>query len=63
MWEPTDLVSYEDIELEHPFSPLADLDFNPLPLPDGRRLEGVVCRQPHKQLDAELMETIDNRHL
>ena len=58
-----DLVSDKHIELEHPLPPLTGLHPHPPPLPDGGRLEGVVVREIHKELDTELVYSVDHRHL
>ena len=56
----SDLVGNEDVELKHPLPPLTDLHLDPLPLPNGGRLEWVVAGQPHKEFDAELVEMVDD---
>ena len=56
----THLVGNEDVELQHPLSPLASLHPHPPPLPDGGRLQGVVVGQMDKQLNAELIHSIDH---
>ena len=59
----TYLICDKDVELQQPFSPLGWVNPDPLSLPDGGGLEGVARREVDKQLDAKLVNFVDDRYL